>query len=818
MSKLSKVLLLLLSVLVLTQCEQDNWGSYYDRPSWLGPPIYQTLVQEGNFSMFVACIDRTGYALDRSGSYTVFAPNDEAFAAYLADKGVASVDDLDDQLVTDIVSYALIINPYTIEGLCRFEDPTYGTEFGAFKRQTMYYPVLRKGQVRIDVDGVPTYVEGYYLDQNVLFTNSAGEFPSSFNTSELNNKYYPYFLTEYEDFTAEDYGILFGDEDRYTGRNAYNAQMVGEPISAENGWIYELDRVVEPVPSLDDYLGMDDYDEFYALFEERGKIRYVANAELTTKFTGDARFPDLETVYVKQYAGDVPFAPNVEIFTREEGKQDAQKNGFTILAPNNAAMTSFYNSFESTYGFTFMDVLESGYNDVLATFLSNHMMKNMLWPRTANVDENDEVLLGSNGIFYGKNDVVLGPYFESVYAEIFLNPNYLEMKRALTRFGSSIRDEMLNSENSTNQFTVFLLSNAMMGPDGDGMIYDPTQGNFTNDKIEAISGSYPISANARFTRLMQYHIFKRSADAVIPTDFAGANWKYIVNYNSDVVRYRQGTLQGLGNIEMGNVVTPTLQDRNYTNGEVFAIDRLIEATPRDSVSLGEHRTSMWVDRAKYESLQRIKTTAVVDDNGDDLTWYLPECSVMLTWLKNPQIYIYNKLFTANKKYTLLLPTNAAIQQAITDGFFGTVTYAQATDTSLWHNNLDGIDGTADDNDSLRIIRQVQYFVAQHAIQDYLFVEDAMPRYVSFYNSDMQQVNTGSTLDVNRRRNAVIVTKDNDGFLRFTSRRADQSVNTVQTDRSSTNTFNIMMGGMMVHKIASDQYLKYDKPVVAPAPL
>jgi len=63
-----------------------------------------------------------------------------------------------------------------------------------------------------------------------------------------------------------------------------------------------------------------------------------------------------------------------------------------------------------------------------------------------------------------------------------------------------------------------------------------------------------------------------------------------------------------------------------------------------------------------------------------------------------------------------------------------------------------------------------------------------------------------------------VTKDNDGFLRFTSRRADQSVNTVQTDRSSTNTFNIMMGGMMVHKIASDQYLKYDKPVVAPAPL
>ena len=813
MSKLSKVLLLLLSVIVLTQCEQDNWGSYYDRPTWLGPPIYQTLVQNGDFTMFVKCIDRTGYALDRSGSYTVFAPNDEAFAAYLADKGLASVDDLDEQTATDIVSYALIINPYTIEGLNRFEDATYGSPTGAFKRQTMYYPILKKGNVRMLVDGVYEVFESYYVDQNTLYSNTDGSIDATAGwvSTELNNKYYPYFLTEYEDFGAEDYGALFGDESRYTGRNAYDAQMVGDPISAENGWIYELDRVVEPVPSLDAYLQLEDYSDFYSLFVERNKVGFVLNSSLTTKYTGNADYPDLESVYTKLYAGDLPFAPNVEIYTRAEGVQDAQKNGFTILAPNNAALGTFYASFENTYGLSFTDMLEAGYSDVLAVFLGNHMIKSMTWPRNSGEQYNTEVRLASNGIFYGRNRVEQGAYFTTVYAEIFLNPKYLEMKRALTRFASSIRDEMLNDQEVNNKFTVLLMNNTLLGPNGDGMVYDPTLGNFLNDNILAISGAAPISPNGRMTRLIEYHIFKRTPDAVIPSDFAGSAWKYAANYNLDFVRYRQGSLQGLGNIELNTFVTPTLLNRSYVNGQVFDIDRLLEATPRDSVNVSgvTLRTSMWVDRPKVESLSRIKTVAG-DDNGDDLTWYMTNCSTFLTWLKNAQVNSYNKLLASNKRLTILIPTNAAIQAAIADGFFSGVTYAEATDTSLWHNNLDGLLGTDDDRDSLRILRQVQYFVAQHVLQGVQVAEDLLPNYVSFYNQDKTTNMAGSSLEVNRKKNTVIITKV-DGSLIFTSRRADMSTNSVAIDASSSNTYNIIMGGMMVHKIAADGYLKYDKP-------
>lgn len=818
MSKLSKVLLLLLSVLVLTQCKQDNWGSYYDRPAWLGPPIYQTLVKKGNFTMYLQCVDRTGYALDRSGSYTVFAPNDGAFATYLADKGYTSVADMSDRLATDIVAYSLVINPYTIEGLNRYEDATYGSETGAFKRQTMYYPILKHGTVRIDVNSVPTDVDGYYLDQNKLMTSTdpSTYMSSGYVATELNYKYYSYFLTENESFTAADYGDIFGDESRYTGRNAYSAQMIGAPISAENGWIYELDRVIEPVPSLDDYLQGADYSDFYSMFLDKGKISFLKNDLLTTKFSSNADYPGVTAVYVKFYSGDLNFAPNVELFTQEEGKQDAQKSGYTLFAPNNAAMATFMSNFQTRYGITFQTMLEAGYSDVLSVFLNNHMQKQMTWPVNSGTSYNEEVRLASNGIFYGRNAVELGPYFQSVYAEMFVNPKYLEMKRAVARFGGTIRDEMLNT-GSGMKYTVLLLSNSLVGPDGDGMVYDPTSSNFTNLKILTVSGSSPISANSRFTRLIKSHIFKRASDAVIPTDFGGSNWKYAQNYDGENVRYRLGGLQAIGNIEMGTTVTPTLLNRDYVNGQVYDINRLVEATPRDSVSIATAQAvTFWTDRPKMQSLARIKGTAVVDDNGDDLTWYMPECSVFLNWLKNSKVTSYNQMFAINKLVTVLVPTNTAIQSAITDGFISGVTFAEITDTSKWHNNRDGIPASGDENDSLRILRQVQYFVAQHVITAFELAEDALPGYVSFYNSEMLQIMTGSSLEVSRKKNTVIIDKNSSGFLTFTSRRADLTTNIVTTDRSSTNTFNILMSRMMVHKIANDTYLKYDKPASGPS--
>ena len=118
MKKLTKIpFLLSLIMLIAVSCTDKD--EYYERPGWLEPPIYQVLEKEGRFSQYLKCVDRTLYAtsLKGSGLYTVFAPNDQAFAAYLASKGVNSVSELPDSVVNRIVSYSILYNQYPYERL-----------------------------------------------------------------------------------------------------------------------------------------------------------------------------------------------------------------------------------------------------------------------------------------------------------------------------------------------------------------------------------------------------------------------------------------------------------------------------------------------------------------------------------------------------------------------------------------------------------------------------------------------------------------------------------------------------------------------------
>ena len=73
---------ILLSIVMFSfvRCSNEK-DTYFDRPGWLEPPIYQVLEKQGKFTNYLKCVDKTLYAgtLKASGLYTVFAPNDEAF-------------------------------------------------------------------------------------------------------------------------------------------------------------------------------------------------------------------------------------------------------------------------------------------------------------------------------------------------------------------------------------------------------------------------------------------------------------------------------------------------------------------------------------------------------------------------------------------------------------------------------------------------------------------------------------------------------------------------------------------------------------------
>src|SRR5660397_105072 len=107
-----KIFLCLLLPVFFYQC--NDIEKYYERPGWLEKPIYEVLEQEGRFSNYLQCVDSTEYALVLKGAglYTVFAPNDAAFAAYLSKKSYASVDEIPAEERKNIVAYSIVYSKW----------------------------------------------------------------------------------------------------------------------------------------------------------------------------------------------------------------------------------------------------------------------------------------------------------------------------------------------------------------------------------------------------------------------------------------------------------------------------------------------------------------------------------------------------------------------------------------------------------------------------------------------------------------------------------------------------------------------------------
>jgi uncharacterized surface protein with fasciclin (FAS1) repeats len=125
-----------LILLLFVSCNSDK-EAYFNRPSWLEPPIYEVLQKQGKFTNYLKCVDRTLYAttLKSSGLSTVFAPNDVAFAKYLNGK---SVSDLPDSLVNKIVAYSIIRNNYTYDHLSDVLSGGWDT-ISSIRKKTAYY-------------------------------------------------------------------------------------------------------------------------------------------------------------------------------------------------------------------------------------------------------------------------------------------------------------------------------------------------------------------------------------------------------------------------------------------------------------------------------------------------------------------------------------------------------------------------------------------------------------------------------------------------------------------------------------------------------
>ncbi|KQM77196.1 hypothetical protein ASE74_18240 [Pedobacter sp. Leaf216] len=628
MSKiLPKFLIVVLTVVFfLSSCRKKEFDDFYGRPENLGDPIYQQLQAKGNFSKFLDCIDKAGYkeTLSSAGSWTIFAPTDEAFAAYLKENNLTEVN-ID--LASKIVRYSMVYDGEKLERLSDFFSVKGFVKNTAFRRRTVYYDFVYDGK---DNNGNAI---------KVIAANRNG----SYLATDFNNKNISYFLSPYMAFnglSAADYNFFYPNT-AYNGNNIGPARLIDgqQNIVAENGVIHVIDKVLSPPQSIDQYINeKPDYSVFKGLLDKF--VTYSLNTDISHRY--EVLSGKTANVYAKTYSTLLAFSPNNENYLKVDAN-DAQQGSYSIFAPTNAAVNAYAQTVLLKYwkkkGVNNLNDLYVSAPDVIKDFVNSHLFTTTVWPSkfatTPNAlndfttrvaaDVVDKQAL-SNGFLYGINKAQNANVFSTVYGNVNLDPDYNVMKQALIYFGLTAP-----LKTPTLRYLVVMIPDVTLRKMG--FIYDP------------FFASAPIRGDlVALKRILQTHIIALG-DRAVPNFATGSG--ILEASNGEYVKYASGKLISSGTQDSVSVAKQSIPiDSISTTPVNGAAVYGKEALTYTVLNIGKHIE-------KYGTL----TT-------DPYYYFFQLLNNNIIYTKATGV-IQGTVEGVN--YTVFIPTNAAIMQAVKDG-------------------------------------------------------------------------------------------------------------------------------------------------------
>ncbi len=630
-SKVSFLLLLLASV-ALVQCRKKALDDYYGRPEDLEPGIYKVLEDKGNFKSYLAAVDKAGYkqTLSGAGYWTAFVPHDSAFQVYFTANSISGVQDMDSALCRKIVTYSLVYNAFKQERISDFQANTGWIEGTAFKRRTANYTGVYDDK---NSSGAP-------IKAIASNRNNSGSF--FYVDADNNNKHIPIFETQFmtgKGLGASDYNYFY-PASSYSGFNVAEAKVVQKDITAENGIIHVVDRVITALPSIDQYIGSNpNYSEFKKLLDKY-LVQFVLNQTVTNNYR--ALTGTTTDVFTKVYNASLAFSPNNENFLKLQDN-DAQSDCYTMFVPDNTALLNYINTVFLEH-FPSLDALPV---NVIYDFVNAHMWRTAVWPskfsstfnsvgEEARFDPATDVVdkkVLSNGIFYGTNKVQEANVFSSVYGKAYLDPNYSMMTSLLNL------DLKFQISNIRQQYTLFLISNAAFN--AAGYFADPTVSNNINEQWRytppgggtQLTGS---SALVRLQRILNMHVIP----ARDITSMSGSG--VAQTYSGEFVRFNNNTVWASGNADAAEVAT-IVNTKTAKNGTVYYLDKILKfselAPGRHLELLGTATTAPF-----YNFFQYLKNNPIWNNTTKEIVGV-----------------------ASGSFYTIFVPDNASIVAAVNAG-------------------------------------------------------------------------------------------------------------------------------------------------------
>lgn len=563
-------------------CEPEFEEDKYARPAWLVGKVYTQLKEQPDLSTFALCLERTGYdtIIDKSGSYTVFAPSNEAFSAYFQTHPYNTVEDIPLPELTEMVKYHIVQNPWTKNQLRTLD--VYGwidtldlqnNKPRGFKRQTLLLDKNTKLGVVKKADKSFQVVDTTESDwHRIIATDS--------------RKYAPVFFKEYfniYDLRSDDYEFYFDRTiENYEDIFFVGGKIQGDEIFAENGFIYMIDRVVEPLLNAYQLLksdaGGNSYSDFLDLINLFPQFDY--NEEKTYDQPGAEEGFEVDSLFDISYP-ELTFDILNEQTSPPSGTFGLPSNvtiryHHGLIAPTNTAFDEFWN--EYFVGPNRWGTVSATPRNIISILVNTHMSANPIYPTDfengfyngemdrITLDPSDIVLsrYGSNSTFIGVSDAVVPRVFRSVAGPVYLLRGYSKTMYAIERAGllSALKRE-------GEDYMFFVESNTNTSLDS-SLLY--SDGRFSLFTTAGSVREYTLGTNALRTLLMN-HIGVGSPTGVPRKEFIRnlAGNYIVVNNETGEVRGTASTSFGYQGLEL-QPNYPVQISEAAENGVTYDID------------------------------------------------------------------------------------------------------------------------------------------------------------------------------------------------------------------------------------------------------
>ncbi|MEP3837833.1 MAG: fasciclin domain-containing protein [Algibacter sp.] len=431
-----KSLIILCMIMAAFGCKPDPLE--FARPDNLAGTIYIQLESMGTFDYYLRSLDQTLYPepLKKGGSWTVFAPTDEAFEKFMSDEGFATFDAIPQERIQSLVENSIITDGWNTTTLTYFKSRFYLGQ--SFRRRTQY-----QAENRIfDKDTLQHIFEWDKLDQQKYLVN--------YSNGRL--KTVDYFLDSYMSTWGveySDYDFMFPGETFSEGdMKVFDANVSQKNVIAENGIIYALDKVIEPQPNLYENLSAEEYGDKYSMFKKMiERFSYIHSlGDQINEETGETEeiFQHRFTTGIENDA--LPFNPSDENYATNIDGTLAQAWGF--LAPTNEALINYLDG-NSILG-QFYDSYDDMPLDVVGKFLSPYFFNDYWDICPSRLGQSYDTSLGlvdykledvvdkrfcSNGFFVGINAVYTNNSFGTIMGPLLLDPEYSIMLKSVQDLG-----------------------------------------------------------------------------------------------------------------------------------------------------------------------------------------------------------------------------------------------------------------------------------------------------------------------------------------------------------------------------------------------